>query len=187
MNRETMNIIVGPARNRALIHVVNALAYESFLCDYVRARVDFHSGNFLTIDPANRHFDQIEDFAWGSGAGHDNGIAKRLLNSLTSTPNRFMLIDDVMGDISSADSSSFIDDGQIFHWINGANATDDRLNNLVWATGVSWHFLGVVFSGKTITDVPQRILERKYVELGEIVEVIVGAYDGEGFIHWRPD
>lgn len=182
-----MHIIVGPARNRALTHVINVLAYGNFLCECVRTQADFRSGSFLSVDPANRHFDQIENFAWGSGAGHDNDIARRLLNSLTSTSNRFMVIDDVMGDISSVGVSSAINNGQIYHWIAGANATDEGLNNLVWATGVSWHFLGVIFSGGTITDVSQRIVGGRCVELGDVVEVIVGAYDGEGFIHWRPD
>lgn len=125
-----MNIIVGQARNRALNHVTSVLEYENFLCDYVRAEVDFHYGQFLSIDPANRPFDQIMNFAWGGGTGHDNGIEKRLLNSLSLTPNRFMVIDDVMGDISRRDSSCFTHDGSIFHWINGTHVTNTELNKL---------------------------------------------------------
>ena len=187
MDEEIVDIIAGQARIRALSHVVSVLAYENFLSECVRKQVDFRQGNFLSVDPARRRFDQIENFAWGSGAGHDSDIGKRLLNSLTSSPNRFMVVDDVMGDIASKGKFSAVANNQIYHWIIGMNATEKDLNNLVWATGVSWHFLGVIFSGGIIPNVSQCIVDGKYADLGVVVEVVVGAYDGEGFIHWLPN
>ena len=123
MNGENMHAIVGLARHRALAHVINALAYENFLCECIRARVDFRSGNFLSVDPANRHFDQVENFAWGSGAGHDKKIARRLMKSLTLSPNRFMVIDDVMGDVSNTGPFSAVNNGQFITGLSGRMRT----------------------------------------------------------------
>ncbi|MDO3530246.1 hypothetical protein ACI2UC_17550 [Ralstonia nicotianae] len=182
-----MNIFTGVVRDRMLAHVANVLGYENFLCDCVKTRVDFRTGNFYSVDPAGRHIDAIENFSWGGGAGHDNSIARRLLTSLTSSPNRVLVMDDVMGDVSSMENSSVVNDDQIYRWINGANATDQEISRLVWATSVSWHFLAVIFSGGSNVDVGGCIASGECAELGGVVEVVVGAYDGEGFIHWKPD
>lgn len=179
-------VIDGMARGKAVAHVLDVLSYAHFLSDYVRARADFRRGTFSTVDPAGRCPDQVENLAWGAGAGCDNEIGQRLLKSLVSSPGRFLVIDDVMGDPSDTTVSSSVNDGEIFHWIDGGNATELELTRLVWATGVSWHFLGVIFSGDA-KDIPQCIAAGRCAELGDIVEVIVGAYDGEGFIHWLPD
>jgi hypothetical protein len=170
-----------------LAHLTNVLEYGNFLCECVKARVDFRTGNFFSVDPAGRHMDAIENFSWGGGAGHDNSIAMRLLTSLTSSPNRLLVMDDVMGDVSSREGSSVVNDDQIYHWVSGANATEQEISRLVWAAAVSWHFLGVVFSGGLNIDVGECFASGKCAELGDIVEVVVGAYDGEGFIHWIPD
>lgn len=92
-----MEIILGPARKKALIHTANVLGYGNFLCQCVKARVDFDGGDFYSFDPAGRDIDQVENFSWGSGAGHDDVIAKRLFSSLTVCPRRILVMDDVMG------------------------------------------------------------------------------------------
>jgi hypothetical protein len=181
-----MRAVVGPARNKALKHLSNVLAFENFLCRCVRERINFESGNFFSVDPADRDFDHIEDFGWGAGVGHDKGIAGRLLKNLASSPDRFLLVDDVMGDVSSMGENSVVNNDEIYHWIVGSNATEEAVNNLVWSTGVSWHFLGVIFSGVGMVDVPRLIADGKCADVGDLVEVVVGAYDGEGFLHWRP-
>ena len=186
-NRKSMLIITGPARVRALSHVVNVLSYGNFLCDYIKAKVDFYTGNFLSIDPAGRCLDKIEDFSLGVGMGCDDGIAERLFTSLTLILNRFVVFDDVMGEVSNRDLGDFVEDGQIYHVISRNGITSEKLSHMIWASSVSWHFLGVIFHRKTMIELPQVIVDRSYVDFGEIVEVIVGAYDGEGFIHWRPD
>lgn len=182
-----MSIVKGIARERLLAHVANVLEYGNFLCEYVKAHVDFATGNFYSNDPAGRPVDTIESFSRGGGAGHDNSIARRLLTSLTLNPNRVLVMDDVMGDVSSTERSSVVNDGQIYHWISGESATEQEVGRLVWATGVSWHFLAVIFSGRPNIDIGGCIAKGECVELGCVVEVVIGAYDGEGFIHWIPN
>lgn len=182
-----MEIILGPARKKALIHTANVLGYGNFLCQCVKARVDFDGGDFYSFDPVGRDIDQVENFSWGSGAGHDDVIAKRLFSSLTVCPRRILVMDDVMGDASIHEINSAINNGQIYHWIASSSAKEGDLNRLVWATSVSWHFLAVIFSGGGEVRAGECISSGRCEELGQIVEVIFGAYDGEGFIHWIPN
>jgi hypothetical protein len=181
-----MKIISGVARERALAHTTKVLEYKNFLCECIRSRVDFSGGSLYSTDLATCGFDQIENFAWGTGAGHDAGIAGRLFASLSMDNNRVMVMDDVMGDLITVYPSSIIHDGEVYHWVTASNVTIDELSGRVWAASVSWHFVGAIFSRQMGADIPQCIGDGKCAELGDIVEVIVGAYDGEGFIHWTP-
>ncbi|MGI4847102.1 MAG: hypothetical protein ACRYGK_03045 [Janthinobacterium lividum] len=182
--KKQMRTIWEPIRSKALSHVFNVLDYENFLCACVRTQVDFQKGTFLTTIPANKSFEDIEDFSWGNGEGHDTEIGSRLIKSLKSCPDNLIVVDDVMADSTAIDAFSVVNRGEIFHWMTAADATDDALKNLVWTSAVSWHFLAVIFSNGASADVPQRIAGGECETLGDIIEVIVGAYDGEGFIHW---
>ncbi|WP_162561151.1 hypothetical protein [Methylobacterium terrae] len=139
------------------------------------------------IDSAARPFEDIENFRWGGMHGLDEDIGRRLFSSLTAKSYRILVINDVMGNISSKHDRCAVHDGQLYHWLHGEGAAEEEIDEMVWMTALPWHSLAVIFSSEPDIDVGRCIAEGRWSDLGETVEVIFGAYGGEGFIHWTPD
>lgn len=183
-----MQLISGVARDLAFAQIQNTLKYENFLGKCVAARVRVGCGSLYSVHPQGLPINSVTNFAWGTGGGHDKAIAERLLRSLSLSKNRFMIVDDVMADASTNTTfPSIVRDGEVFHYATGSSDADE-LEKLVWESAVSWHFLAVLFeSHLASSQVTQKLHAGDCVGLGRVCEIVVGAFDGEGFVHWLPD
>ena len=113
-----------------------------------------------------------------------------LVNEYQSSRTTFALFDDVMlvpDEASLMDQVGTISVGnEVYHWCGLDRISTDNLRKLIWATSVSWHFVCVIFKFKENID--DEILSRAIVnDLAEfeLLEIILGAYDGEGFVHYK--
>lgn len=109
-----------------------------------------------------------------------------LADLLSREPTAKLVFDDVMAsaaDLGSSRGAHIVRDGQVFHCIDQAGASRSRLKELVWMTAAPWHFVCLVLlPDKEVACLdpladPTEALIRDYRE-----EVIVGAFDGEGFV-----
>jgi hypothetical protein len=189
MKNPSVQLISGLAREKAVNHILNVLDYDNFLCQCVKSHIDFSFGSVFSAFPANIDINNIVDFSWGYGKGSDSFLATRIFETLKSNAGAIVVFDDVMGEPENRNvqSSCLVNDNDVYHWICEADATELNLSHLIMATGVSWHFLCVVFQPEENIDIKNCILESKYNAFKNVVEVVVGAFDGEGYIHWSPN
>ena len=71
---------------------------------------------------------------------------------------------------------------------NVSKQTESEISEIIWATAVSWHFVCVVVEKAKIID--ERGSFDKFLDDGlveGVKEIVVGAFDGEGFVHWQPE
>lgn len=189
MTNPTVQLISGLAREKAINHILNVLNYDSFLCRCVKLHSDFSIGSVFSVFPSSLDIDNISDFSWGYGEGSDKSLATRILRTLKSSKRAFALFDDVMGEPEDGRDqySCVLNDNEVYHWTFGPEATELNLKDLIMATGVSWHFLCVIFELDENIDIRDCISLSNSDAFKNMIEVVVGAFDGEGYIHWSPN
>jgi hypothetical protein len=185
----SVEIISGLARERAVNHILNVLDYDNFLCQCIKSYVDFRSGKVFAVSPPNIDLDNIVDFSWGYGRGTDNSLPARILKTIKLYPRSVVVFDDVMAESVNEDiqGSCIASDNEVYHWIRATEANELNVANLVMQTAVSWHFLCVVFIPDSNIDVKDCIIQSRCDAFKSVIEVVVGAFDGEGYIHWSPN
>ncbi len=188
MKNTSFQIISGLTREKAINHILNVLDYDNSLCQFVKSYADFSIGKLCSVIPTNVEIENIVEFSWGFGKGSDNLLPGRILKTLKSNTGTFAVFDDVMGEPKNGarQGACLTNNNEVYHWISGTEATELNLKNLIRETGVSWHFLCVIFESDKNIDIKDCITRSKYDEFKNVLEVVVGAFDGEGYIHWSP-
>jgi hypothetical protein len=185
----SFEIISGLTREKAVNHILNMLDYDNFLCQCIKSYVDFSKGSIFSAFPSNIDVGNIVDFSWGYGKGSDKSLPASILKTLKLYPGSVVVFDDVMAESVNEDiqGSCLTNDNEVYHWICEAEANELNVANLVMETGVSWHFLCVIFELDKNFDVKDCIIQSRCDAFKNVIEVVVGAFDGEGYIHWSPN
>jgi hypothetical protein len=188
MKKSSVQLISGLVREKAIKHILNVLDFDNALCQFVKSRINFNVGTVFSVIPSDSNAEDIADFSWGFGKGSDNLLSDRILRTLKLNAETVAVFDDVMGSAENVASygSCLANNNEVYHWIIDTEATDLKLKDLIRATGVSWHFLCVVFELNKSIDIKDCIANSRYDLFGNILEVVIGAFDGEGYIHWLP-
>jgi len=189
MKNASTQIISGLAREKAINHILNVLDYDNSLCQFIKSHTDFSVGRVFSVVPTDVEIENIVDFSWGFGKGSDNLLPARILKTLKLKTGAFAVIDDVMGEPKNGEGQGacLANNNEVYHWIFEPEATELNLRDLIRETGVSWHFLCVIFEPDKNIDIKDCIARSRYDEFKNVVEVVIGAYDGEGYIHWSPE
>ncbi|MBN59448.1 hypothetical protein [Thalassolituus sp. UBA3500] len=174
-------------------YALEVLNFDNALCKNLFHRVEGWLPKISCYSFLDRNLD-IADFSM-LGRGGLSGKAPDylplyLVNEYQSSRTTFALFDDVM---LVPDEANLMDQvgticvgNEVYHWCDLDRISTDNLRKLIWATSVSWHFVCVIFKFKDNID--DEILSRAIVNdlVGfEFLEIILGAYDGEGFVHYK--
>jgi len=189
MKNSSVQSILGLAREKAIKHILNVLYIDNSLCQFVKTQVDLSVGGVFSVVPADLNVENVVDFSWGFGKGSDNSLPDRILRALKLNSPSIAMFDDVMGSAENVagHGSCLTNNDEVYHWVVDTEATELKLRDLIRGTGVSWHFLCVVFELENSIDIKDCVMNSKYDSFKNILEVVVGAYDGEGYIHWSPN
>lgn len=173
-------------------YVMDILNYENVLCSCTREALGLRKGYMSTYAfmPSSRTLDGMGNFREGGVFKKSASyLPKYLLDNYGKKKKALFVFDDVMA--NPADSyitaegpnvKSIKDD--IYH-IYSSECTDPKtLEKTIWATAVSWHFVCVVlaFDDQLINNQLTATSLCNSIK-SNIFEVVVGAFDGEGFIH----
>ena len=187
MKNSSVQLISGMAREKAIKHILHVLDFDNSLCQFVKSKVDFSVGSVFSVVPLDSNVEDIIDFSWGFGKGSDHLLPDRIMRTLKLNAEAVAVFDDVMGGAENVSNhSSYLTNNEVYHWITGIDASELKLKDLIGETGVSWHFLCVIFELDKAIDIKDNISNSKYELFKNILELVVGAYDGEGYIHWSP-
>jgi hypothetical protein len=132
----------------------------------------------------------VKDFSAGLGFGYEplnhNTLGSRISNIAAQQEPCIYLVDDVMGtkqDILQSKNAIIIGN-EVYHVITNDEISTTKIDNIMLTASVSWHALATLVKG----DSTAQLLS--YLNTGKtppeiVIEVIIGAFDGEGYLHWR--
>jgi hypothetical protein len=170
-------------------HLKWALNYDNRLCNAISSKLDFSTGSVFAYLPEKQLINDQEDLKRGRGQVSDyiSGYFKDWCG------DKILLFDDVMASpedkfVDSEDSSILLLEDEVYHIKDVASSDESEISEIIWATAVSWHFVCVVVEKAKIID--ERGSFDKFLDDGlveGVKEIVVGAFDGEGFVHWQPE
>lgn len=199
---------------RALKYVANELQYQNKMSGYLSSHLDLRKGNLTTFLPFKISDSQLYDFTTGGVlstiskstpilrdtaylcekktnlASHLATIIHKQLSSYTDL---YCIFDDVMMDPGDQDLTRFpkthkVVENEVYHLIDQSNASLELLLDTINAVSVSWHFLCVIVETpvKNFFANKCNLSDKEFLSLFHNIKfVVVGAYDGEGFIIWE--
>lgn len=180
--------------NLAARHAVEILNYDNSLCNCLFSGAEIWLPMVASYSFLDKKIEvsTFSDLSQGGVAEKTpNYLSSYLINEYKSSCTTFALFDDVM--LDPADDSLKLDQvsttyvGQeVYHWCDLANISSNSLRKLIWATSVSWHFVCIVFKStdKINNEMLTCSLANNLAGV-DLLEIILGAYDGEGFVHYK--
>lgn len=180
----------------AYIHAKEILDFSNVLCQsLLHHRADFllNASGYSYADGSVNISQRDELSSGGICLKTPDYLSSYLINKYKKEEEIYLLVDDVMlkkGDaIECFDGiNTFYVGHEVYHWCSLNHVTPELLRKLIWSVNVPWHFVCLVFTVEDLrTNVDNQFIET-YVKnklIGiNIMEVILGAYDGEGFAHY---
>ncbi|MCF7806182.1 MAG: hypothetical protein K9M07_03300 [Simkaniaceae bacterium] len=154
---------------------------------------NLNNGNFFTYLPSHTHSDQIIKFK-NSGIASQTRMktAEILLKKTTSNKYLTCIFDDVSSSFHSGYSDPlFLSHGiryneEIYYYLNYKNISKNLILDCLYASNSLWHSLCIIveYSLENQKELTTEIFEEL---LSHTKLILIGAYDGEGYIFWEPD
>lgn len=176
----------------ALVYVREVLEYDNHLCSDISNRIQ--GGTFGQAFTYLLNDTVIENLNFHQGGVNRGGISylsSYLVEQYGSKKSHLILFDDVMAgeddDFNSENSyKHIVINGEVFHvqWMKKTNTQE--LRKTIQATSVSWHFLCGIYQVSEnieLSNIQKELIEENFD--GKLQEFICGAFDGEGFIHYK--
>lgn len=199
---------------RAVKYINEVLGFESILSVFLRKKLNLTEGNISVFLPSELSDEQLYNFTRGgifssdsepiaTGRGDGTYLFKKksmipelsdfIFETLSKNKRYWCVLDDVMmapgdNDLEGLKESFNEVEQEIYHIVNQINLDNTLLLKIINAVNVSWHFLCVVVELSEYQNMNNdRVLSEKVFLsfLDEVRMVIIGAYDGEGFIVWE--
>jgi len=185
---------------------VNTLSIE------LLKELDFKNGYFFTLLPDDANFEGIYKFEWGGilpqnpiheyfvedqratysiKTSINNELDDLILKKMSLETQISYFIDKVTGTANEVYYTTFSDcnplfyEKQVYFLINQQNLSSEVISKCLRASTSFWHSLSV-FTTANLKTVSKTISLEKINEICLKTElVIVGAYDGEGYVFWE--
>jgi hypothetical protein len=174
-------------------YIQDALSFDSVLCRCLLDVVEFKKEviDIYAFLPSN--FDPTKTIDFKTGGVYPKAVSYlpgHLLEKYGNNRDVLFLFDDVMSSpsdkylLGEVDSTVFSIGSEVYHFCNSDTISEKSLDKLIWACGVSWHFICIVLKGETADLIADKSGEVLCVNIKDnLREIVIGAFDGEGFIH----
>lgn len=179
--------------SKALIYLQENLEETNALSSAIFKYVNFEKGVFYTILQENITNKQLYGFRWGGvGGGIRNRVCDILFTELHDNSRFTCIFDDVNGTYEpSYDEPSFLKVGahykdEIYYIIERKEASKDFLIECLRTSNACWHSLCVLSKKTYSRNKDLSITETDIIDFAKTSDLIlIGAYDGEGYIFWK--
>lgn len=152
---------------------------------------NFKNGGILQQFPKEKQFinGRLSTYSWIPDINIE--LSELILKEIESRKNLCCMIDKVTGEASETCYKTYFQanplfyDNEVYFLIQKENASNDLILKCLKASTSFWHSLGI-FSNADFTDIFKTINLEKINEVCLKTElVMVGAYDGEGYVFWE--
>ncbi len=197
--------------NRANKYIGEVLSYETLMSNKIQEMVSVDDRSVKTYLPEGALLDQSYMFKQGGilrggqnfeimtceVKGHKlisvptltDFLVEYIFRTINESDNSFCVFDDLMvspgeQELNRFNETYFEVEGEIYHIVSKTNLNKELLRRIVFAVNLNWHFLCVISSTKDY----MALHEKKWIKndfdklFTNITDLIVGAYDGEGFL-----
>lgn len=198
--------------NTTLEYVLDNLNNVNALSTELLNLLDFQSGYFFILLPRDANYKQIYQFKEGGilpqnplekyfNNGHlstyswipdiDEELSELIFKEIESKPYFSCLIDKVTGTandvyyVTFSDSNPLFYEEEVYFLLNKNNVSKSVVSKCLKASTSFWHSLSI-FTTADLVNVTKAITLEKIKEVNLKTELImIGAYDGEGYIFWE--
>lgn len=206
LNKITLNF------DETLKYVIDDLDKTNTLSDELVKFTNFKNGDFFTLLPEDANLNAMHDFKTGwilptnpieayvvseqiVRYSIKNSIRVELepliINELSSHPYCSCIIDKVTGSADDVYYSTYADCNPVFYetevyfLLNKNNISRKTISKCLTASTSFWHSLCLI-TGAKLANVTKKLDLEKIKEICTHAELImVGAYDGEGYVFWE--
>lgn len=156
--------------------------------------VDFSLGTFYTLLPEKTRVDEVNEFRRGRIAvGVRDFVNIIILEKLTHNYSVSCVFDDVATTFrNDYDEPLFLSCGfslekEVYYILNSSNVNLPLIEDCFNSSNAIWHSLCILTNANLNEILIKKKLEqKKLTEICQKVQmIIVGAYDGEGYIFWE--
>lgn len=187
-------------------HFLEYLRMGNTLSQMIPSCIDIHAGTFFTLLPKNTPKNRVYKFESGllshieknethmfeyyrPTSSMDEQLSHHIINFLSSGTNKSAVFSNVLqspGDpnIDLPDTITAYYNSEIYYAFQSSNVPLDVMKKCIFASGMGWHFLAILTSN--IPKINQTInIELMNEILINASEIVIGAYDDEGYIFWE--
>ncbi len=175
-------------------------------------KIDFNRGSFFTLLPKEAKISRIYQFSYGGiippkDVGYKPQYVKNLqkkftplyvqtlreelvhfINSFLSKNKNFVCIfEDVIktsSDKDLLDEYKIFYENEVYYLIDYFHKTNELISKILHECEEVWHFVSIVTEAKSIVDKKLTVNIIKQM-IQNIKLIIIGAYDGEGYLFWE--
>lgn len=176
---------------KAIIHIKDMLNFDNYMCQCINKYTESLDEEFeiFAYLPEDYDVNTVDKFKFGGVfSPSPTYLGDYLMSKFNRHQNFCIVFDDVMANSSDfyiqKEKTVFLYNEEIYHCIDNSNASEELISKIIWATSVSWHFLCVILESE------EKLTKNEVAGnfscdfiLNNMKEFIVGAFDGEGFIH----
>lgn len=200
--------------DKAIVYTREQLIFGNTLSKELLNVLDFEKGKFFTLLPDDADLTRIYEFPYGwilpqnetieyineSGGKSSfswtptvkNEISSFISEKLRLKTNRVCIFEDVVQLLSDPHIKFFHEYGllyinELYYLVNGKNSSQETIASAIGEANALWHLVFI------LTESDKSYAAGQEITLGEIKEfckdtqlLIIGAYDGEGFVLWEP-
>lgn len=199
---------------RTISYVRDQLSAGNVLSQELLHSLDFGSGQFFTLLPEDANLDKIYDFLdgcilpqnktheyideWGKKCSYTwiptlkNEMSNLLFKKMTSKDSYACIFEDVVRQLGDRHLEFFDQHGvsyldEIYYIINKNNTSQELIFSAIGKANALWHLLFI------LTEIDESNVIGKEITLDNIKKfckkirlLVLGAYDGEGYLLWEP-
>lgn len=154
--------------------------------------LDLSSRRFFTLLPKNTDPGKVEDF-WKGGIACQvrDRIPELIIKKLQSNKELKCIFDDVSAKYEDDyreelfDSCGLVFSDQIYYLVQQKNISVSLINRCLIASNGIWHSLCILFEHK-FSNKKTMITSNEIIKIIKNTKlVLLGAYDGEGYVFWE--
>lgn len=182
---------LGPNVNE---YIEAVLDFDNVLCRCLQKIVKSESRNLGIYAFLPEDFDVKNIVEYEKGGIYEKAasyLPRYLLDKYGDKKWVTFLFDDVMSSpsddhLTQEESTVFSIGQEVYHFCDGNVIGEASLEKLIWACGVSWHFVCVVLKEDGERLAAEGMTESTLCESIQdgFLEMVIGAFDGEGYIHY---
>lgn len=178
---------------KAIKYVKKKLTNINKLSVYLTDLIDFKLGEFYTLLPEDANLEDINKFHSG-GICHSviNEINSIVINKLHQNNQMSCIFDDVTATYHAGYKDSLFSscglfyENEVYYLVTQTKASTDLVDACFYASNATWHSLCVLTEIDISNVIDQKITLEKIQQICLNAKlIIIGAYDGEGYIFWE--
>jgi hypothetical protein len=178
--------------NSTLKHLEICCKGVNILCEQL-LNLNFALGTFFTLLPNKIDVTKLLEFQWGGKTKSlKDEVSYFIQKQISVNEDWSCIFDDFDADFKDKNGNSLYGlcglhlNDQIYYCVNKNNSTSALISKCMQYSDAGWHSVCVLTSANLCDIIDQKLTLSKAREIANKTQMLIlGAYDGEGYIFWE--